>query len=252
MEEIKFKNLTLVNHGSYYSVRSCDKDATSVTIPVEINGCLVIGIEEKAFDSCTSLTSVTFEEPSNESREFLYADYYEIGENAFINCTALERIDLPAYVSSIGHGAFYGCTKLRTVSHHSPYISPYSFVHCSGLTEITPVDYASEGSFSGCASLTKLPLSSKVTEIAESCFELCEGLTEITVSSQVDRIEPLAFRGCRSLKKVVFEDLYGWRAGNVYTGEEFDLDVSDPVENAKLLSRMDFDDGWMPIIKTKA
>ncbi|MBO5287569.1 MAG: leucine-rich repeat domain-containing protein, partial [Clostridia bacterium] len=65
----------------------------------------VTSIGYKAFDDCTSLTSVTI--PNGVT---------EIGNDAFRNCTLLKGITIPNSVTSIGEWAFYNCTSLTSVT----------------------------------------------------------------------------------------------------------------------------------------
>ncbi len=45
----------------------------------------------------------------------ILADLYEIGENAFSGCKALERVDLSGEIEYIGRKAFYKCSKLKQI-----------------------------------------------------------------------------------------------------------------------------------------
>ena len=114
----------------------------------------VTGISERAFNSCSGVTSVSipssmitiewaaFEEtafyndPSNWVDNALYVDNcliavkpevagetYEIaegtrviGEGAFYKCSSLTSVTIPSSVISIGYGAFADCTSLTSVS----------------------------------------------------------------------------------------------------------------------------------------
>lgn len=114
----------------------------------------VTGISERAFNSCSGVTSVSipssmitiewaaFEEtafyndPSNWVDNALYVDNcliavkpevagetYEIaegtrviGEGAFYKCSSLTSVTIPSSVISIGYGAFADCTALTSVS----------------------------------------------------------------------------------------------------------------------------------------
>ena len=58
----------------------------------------------RAFQNCTSLTSVTL--PSLLT---------ELGTDVFNGCTALETLVLPAGLQTIGAGAFEGCSSLDLV-----------------------------------------------------------------------------------------------------------------------------------------
>ena len=88
-----------------------------------------------------------------------------IGEGAFDGCSGLTSITIPNSVTSIGSWAFYGC---------------------SGLTSITiPNSVTSIGgnAFLGCSSLTSVTIGSGVKSIGSYAFDGCTGLTTISVAS---------------------------------------------------------------------
>jgi len=75
---------------------------TNVAIHKEINT-----IGEDAFNNCTGLKTVSFEQNSTLT---------EIKEDAFLNCTSLHTLQLPSSLTTIGNGAFSGCTSLKRIS----------------------------------------------------------------------------------------------------------------------------------------
>ena len=90
-------------------------------------------------------------------------DVTMVGENAFVGCSNLASIELPASVTRIDNGAFF---------------------HCSNLTEITlPAGVVSIGSaaFRNCSSLESIVIPNSVTSIGEEAFSGCSGLTSIEV-----------------------------------------------------------------------
>ena len=87
-------------------------------------------------------------------------------------------------ITSIGDGAFSGC---------------------SGLTSITiPDSVTSIGkrAFSGCSSLTSVVIGDSVTSIGDSAFSDCRSLTSIIIGDSVTSIGDYAFYYCSSLTKV--------------------------------------------------
>ena len=241
---IKYGNLTLDDRDreGMLWVTACEKDATEVKIPLCIDGQHVVGIGAYAFENCRLLERVLFDEADEDA--YVEGELLSvIEEHAFMGCSSLTEIELPSSVFSVGHGAFHSCTALREVKMPSdPYLAPYVFYGCVSLSSVTPTSYPSEGVFSGCSSLAALPLTDGVEEICEDAFEGCEGLTAAVIGKGVKCIEALAFRGS-SLTSVTFEEPEGWVEFNSYRGEDIPLDLSNPVANAELLSRMDFDDG---------
>lgn len=244
--EIEYNELTLRldKEENVYVVVDCDKDVTSVKLPIKVDGIYIGRIGEKAFENCQQLKS--FEFPDYEDEDYLEGTLIsEIEGNAFYGCSSLEEIEIPYSVTVIGWGAFARCSALKKATFRDGYIyiAPYAFSDCESLAEVTRVSDVNEGVFDGCDSLKYLPITDDIDEICESAFAHCQGLEHIVIPKSVERIEMLAFRSCYNLKTVKFEADGGWY---VYFGQgypTYDLDLSDPAENARRLSRMDFDDG---------
>ena len=245
MENIKYENLTLSldEETNSYTITRCEKDAVSVNIPKYINNIHIRKIDDYAFKKCTNLVTVTFPEYIiDEVAEDTALK--EIGEYAFSGCTSLIEVDLPVTVWTIRQGAFHNCNSLIKCNFSSmAFVGSYAFYGCKSLIDLSYFSNAMEGVCSGCASLTYLPLQKSSSIISEDAFEGCKSLTEITIFKGIDTIEKLAFRSCRNLKKVTFENPNNWYWHSIYKRSDYPLDVSNPEENAKMLSTMDFDDG---------
>lgn len=246
METIKHNGLILELNKSeaFYIIVGCDKDATSITIPAQVNGIYIGEIYENAFEKCASLKSVTFDSPSTEqiaNGEVIS----QIGDYAFSYCTCLEKIDLPSSVTYIGRGAFYSCKGLKSVTFNSDaFVCDYAFYGCSKLKDCSYITGSvGEGTFYQCEALEKLPINEETTDICEEAFAHCYGLKDVILPKSVKRIEALAFRSCYGLKSVTFENTSVWYSRNRYFDKETKIDVSSPEANAQALSRMDFDDG---------
>ena len=104
-------------------------------------------------------------------------------------------------MTSIGDGAFYGC---------------------SGLTSVTiPNSVTSlDGTFAGCSGLTSVTIPNSVTSIGNLAFADCNGLTSVTIPNSVTSIGSYAFRYCYGLKEVysqieqpfaIYEDVFPFR-----------------------------------------
>lgn len=63
----------------------------------------------------------------------------KIGERAFENCTSLTSITIPNNTTNIEFAAFYGCSGLESVNISNGVISigNYSFYNCTNLTSVT-------------------------------------------------------------------------------------------------------------------
>ncbi len=106
-------------HGDSVTITGCDEDVSGeLVIPDTIKGKAVTSIRYRAFDDCSSLTSITIPDSVTS-----------IGEHAFGYCTSLTNITIPDSVTSIGSFAFYRCTNLISVIIHGlpPTISGGAF-----------------------------------------------------------------------------------------------------------------------------
>ena len=130
-----------------------------------------------------------------------------IGYGAFEGCSSLTSITIPASVTSIGNYAFYGCSSLTSIAIPDSVtrIADHAFKCCSGLTSITiPANVTSieDEAFYGCSSLTSIIIPASVTSIGDHAFEGCSNLTSITIPGSVTSIEDHAFYGCSSLRSI--------------------------------------------------
>ncbi len=106
--------------------------------------------------------------------------------------------DLP--VTSIGSGAFDGCTNLTSVTIPTSVTSIGDGAFSSGysLTSLTiPDSVISIGasSFSGCSSLMNLMIGNSVTSIGSGAFDGCTSLTNVNIPNSVTSIGQGAFWG---------------------------------------------------------
>ena len=119
-----------------------------------------------------------------------------IGEEAFKVNTVLTSISLPTTVKSIRTKAFYGCSKLASVSFSNvTTIGQYAFGYCTSLESyvipdcVTSVGYCA---FYGCSNLTSLTIGKGVRTISSYAF--CNtGLTSQYIPGNVTGINSYAF-----------------------------------------------------------
>ena len=142
-----------------------------------------------------------------------------IGGGAFSGCSGLTSLTIPSSVTSIGKGAFFGCKGLTslTIPEGVTSIGGDAFSGCSGLTSLTipsSVKWIGDYAFSGCSGLTSLTIPSSVTYIGMYAFLGCSSLTSLTIPASVTSIGLDAFRGCSGLTSLTIPEgvtsIGGW------------------------------------------
>ena len=134
-----------------------------------------------------------------------------IGNQAFFGCSRLTSVTIPDSVTSIGGDAFRNCTGLTsiTIPDSVTSIGNRVFEGCTSLTSvIIPDSVTSIGwrAFYNCDSLTSVTIGDSVTSIGSSAFEGCTSLKSITIPDGVTSIERRAFQGCTSLTSITIPD----------------------------------------------
>ena len=148
--------------------------------------------------STSSVTSSTYCIPSSLKSVTITGG--EILYGAFVNCSRLTVIIIPASVTSIGSSAFEDCQSLTniTIPDGVTSIGEYAFSDCHSLTSITiPAGVTSidRGLFYNCISLTNITIPASVTSIGVNAFRYCSRLKEITFLGSAPQCGSEAFGG---------------------------------------------------------
>ena len=140
-----------------------------------------------------------------------------IGDGAFWGCTGLTELILPNSVRSIGDFAFSYCSGLEKITVESGNSCYDSRDNCNSIIDtetntlivgcknsVIPNSVTSIGyaAFGGCSGLTELTLPNSVTSIGCDAFSICSGMTELTLPNSVTSIVDYAFYGCSGLSKI--------------------------------------------------
>ena len=127
----------------------------------------------------------------------------KIAASAFSGNTNIKKVTLNSATTTIGEGAFEGCTALTTVSGSGvTNIEANAFKDCSSFTTLTTASLLTIGdrAFSGCTALTTLKLS-KLNTIGAFAFEN-SGISTLT-ATRLTTIGDGAFYGS-AIKSISF------------------------------------------------
>lgn len=198
-------------------------NVTSVTIPGSVQ---VIGYH--AFDGCTALERVIFEDPTDGADMIIRL-------SAFANCPKLTECEIPAVATYVTANVFKGCTSMDRITVHpdNPYyitnengvmfgpwvdegvpqyddpnltLTAYPSGRAGGYTipesvNGRTVDRIWASAFNCAEKLTDIDIPGTVKIIGGNAFEKT-GLTDVTVPDTVERLDSGAFEDCTKLTHI--------------------------------------------------
>jgi len=214
---------------------------SSVSIPESVTS-----VAESVFTGCSSLTSITINntgltsdknwEATNatylcgnfkvDNEGYLYAanaseisgaitlpskigdrEVKKIGYNAFYGKTRLQSVSIPESVSKIEYGAFQGCTELSEVTLPSGLeaINGNLFYECTSLESInipSGLKTIDANAFYGCIGLKSIVFPDTLTKIGAQAFSGCTGLESISIPGNCTEIEHDAFQNCSGITSI--------------------------------------------------
>ena len=240
------------------SVTSIGNDAfsgcsglTSVTIP---NSVTSIG---NAFSYCSGLTSINVASgnthyssidgvlynyvqdtliqcPAAKTSVTIPNSVTSIGYGAFSGCSGLTSVTIGTGVTSIGSSVFYGCSGLTTLNFNAIncqdfayynynesrwcYYSPFISIPLTTVNIGDSVQQIPANFVNGCNGLTSVTIPNSVTSIGYWAFNGCSGLTSVTIGNSVTSIGYEAFNGCSGLTSITIGNSVTSIGGSAFYG----------------------------------
>lgn len=223
---------TVENDGVSYSVTSIaesgfkyNANITSVVFPASMRST-----GESCFEECKNIASITLNEGLETIGDYLL--WMRSGESSNAKLTT---VTIPSTVTSIGRGAFYGCTALAEITFSGgnaavslDHISYAVFGNCPATTVnldrniegSTSADFPTvqtlvvgnhvtklhENMFKDCKQLTSVTLGSNLTEVGKACFYGCSALTGIDIPASIATLSESMFEECTRLASVTLHE----------------------------------------------
>lgn len=175
----------------------------------------VTAIGERAFAGMMQLKALTIPQTITTIQQYALSELPNI-ESVTINCKTVERwfyenyslktVVLGNNVKIISDKAFFGCTKLSslTIPNSVTSIGDMAFQDCALTSLIIPgsVRKLGDGAFAGCVKLEKVIISKGVKLIGGYAFKNCRKLGKITIPTSVTNIGLNAFELCLGLREI--------------------------------------------------
>lgn len=193
-----------------YVVTTYRGDDTVVVVPSEMDGIPVVRIADKAFSENKNI------------KKLIISEGVEKVENlAFMNCTALEYVQIPDSVREIGGGVFYGCKRISSVIlpfvgmredanprlewlFHMPNTSNGEIPKTLKTVRITGGTTIYASAFKDCCFIEEIVLPNTLQLIEYNAFVNCKALKEIIIPASVISIGSASFAECTSLQAIDF------------------------------------------------
>lgn len=158
-----------------------------------------------------------------------------IGESAFGQNGTIEKVTLPASVTSIQYMSFYGCTNLKNVElsgNNLKTIEDKAFL-ASGLTEFVAPSVETVGAeaFRGCSDLESVVFGTQLRFLGEYAFQY-SGIRSIQISESILlRIENGTFSGCNNLSQIKLPNGVKSIGDSAFSGSGLEMiQIPDSVE----------------------
>ena len=212
-------------------ITKVDDASGDYVIPEEIDGCVVTGIGNRAFDGCENLRSVTIPEGVSQidggafNRCDCLESFYVAKENVRYKAIdgfliedddtlvaipgIMENVKIPSCVTKIGDDVCAG-SKIKSVTFPDGIIEigENAFLCCMALNNVeipASVKRICTSAFAKGHGRMSVTIANGVEVIGKEAFFLNENITELFIPSSVKEIADQAFGCCFRLERVTFE-----------------------------------------------
>ena len=204
----------LLDNDTYAVIGIGECEDLDIVIPSEHEGKKVTVIDEKAFEGCDEITSITIPDTVTDIMDF-----------AFAGCEALVTVTIPDSIKTIRSYAFNGCDKLTVVNitdlaawcdiyFYDQTSNPVYFAHKlylndESVNELVIPDGVKEiprNAFVGFNRLTGITLPDSVTKIGSNAFSGCTRLETVTLSESLVDLGINVFEDCKKLTYTEYEN----------------------------------------------
>jgi hypothetical protein len=196
----------------------------------------VTSIGGNAFANCNSLNTIQFDaincvnmatlegvvpKPAFDNKSISLITFGNrvevIPDYAFMSCTNLKTIEIPASVKHIGYKAFFGCKTLQsiTIPENIGSIGGLAFAECNNLVDVifkaTRCTGASKiengvnlSAFHNAKSIKNVTIADNVEILPDYLFAGCVNLTSINIPTNIKTIGDNTFQGCDNLTTITY------------------------------------------------
>ena len=116
---------------------------------------------------------------------------FEIGKNAFKDCSKLTTVSAIQCVTNIGESAFAG-TRIYLTQNQK----------IGDIGDVTTLGTIGKSAFQNCTNITRLTIGKNIGTIGQYAFRGCSSLKELVIGDSVKTIAPSAFAGCTALTSI--------------------------------------------------
>ena len=184
-------NFAATQDGTGWIIVGLARTKDTIVVPELFDGKPIVGMASNVFKNNTTITSI---EIVSRSADF------NIGDFAFYGCTKLTTVTFPANVTSIGKGIFAYCNKLTTIN----FVGNDKYEVANG--SIVDKNYDGNGNKAVIAGTNSSRIPTDVKIVASYAFyRLTVKSTLVfnnTYGTSVETIEENAFYGCTAIQSL--------------------------------------------------